>query len=67
VILDRDPWAFQLYGLLASQLTRIGQSTLPASETLASAVLPLSFRLVAGPTRPQIEVLHSDGKQKWFV
>jgi hypothetical protein len=29
--------------------------------------LPLVFRLVAGEARPRIEVMHSDGRQRWMV
>ncbi len=67
LIVDRDPWALELYRLDAGQLNLVGTSTLEKSNTLASAVLPLSFRLVPGKERPLIEVSRTDGDQKWLV
>jgi hypothetical protein len=34
---------------------------------LRSAVFPLTFRLVAGDPRPQIEVRHAETGNSWMV
>ena len=67
LLVDRDPWALELCRLTAGRLEVAGRSDLTRSDTLASNVLPVSFRLVAGKSRPQIEVAHRDGVQRWTV
>jgi Uma2 family endonuclease len=67
LIVDRDPWGLELYRLEEGDLALAGRSTLDEPVMLASAVLPLVFRLVPGPTRPQIEVQRVDGSQTWTI
>jgi Uma2 family endonuclease len=67
LLIDRDPWTLELYRLRKTKLARAGASATGQPKTLASTVLPLSFRLVAGDPRPRIEVAHSDGRQRWVV
>jgi Uma2 family endonuclease len=67
LLIDRDPWALELYKRRKAKLARTGRSTPEQPKRLASAVLPLSFRLQPGEPRPQIEVVHSDGRQRWLV
>jgi Uma2 family endonuclease len=67
LLIDRDPWALELYKRRKSKLARAGTSTPEQPKRLASAVLPLSFRLQPGEPRPQIEVAHRDGRQRWVV
>jgi hypothetical protein len=71
LLIDRDPWALELYrpGVGGVGLALAGTSTVGGGELLASAVLPLGFRLVAGEGggRPRIEVTHADGAQRWLV
>jgi Uma2 family endonuclease len=64
---DRDPWALELYRLQEGELVPVSTSTPDRPEAIASAVLPLSFRLVAGEGRPRIEVVHNDGVQRWTI
>jgi hypothetical protein len=56
-----------LYRLHDGQLSLVGQSRLDQPDVLQSTVLPLSFRLIPGDTRPWIEVCHNDGVQQWAV
>lgn len=65
--IDRAPWSLELVRLEGNALITVGTSTLEDPATIASAVLPLSFRLVAGEERPRIEVLHNDGVQRWTI
>lgn len=67
LLVDRDPWALELYRLWDGELILVGTSTPDRPEALASAVLPLSVRLVAAEDRPRIEVTHADGQQNWRV
>ena len=67
LLIDRDPWALELYRLSDGQLRLVGRSDLDKQEVLASAVVPTSFRLVPGAKRPAIEVAHRDGVQRWLV
>ncbi len=65
LLIDRRPWALELYRIDGGELRLVGKSTLESSNILASAVLALSFRLVDGASRPTILVAHSDGIQTW--
>ncbi len=67
LLVDRDPWTLELYRLQGGEWTLAGTSTPERPDELASAVLPLSFRLMPAEGRPQIEVAHHDGQQSWRV
>jgi Uma2 family endonuclease len=65
LLVDRFPWALELYRLRDGALVLVGKSTADRPEVLVSEVLPLTFRLVAADPRPRIEVVHVDGVQRW--
>jgi Uma2 family endonuclease len=65
LIVDRYPWRLELYRLQNGQMLKVGQSDLNQPNILQSSVLPVSFRLVAGSARPQIELTHSASGQAW--
>jgi len=67
LLVDRDPWALELYRLTDGGLELVGRSDVAASNVLTSTVVPVSFSLTAGASRPQIEVRHHDGVQRWIV
>jgi Uma2 family endonuclease len=67
LVIDRKPWALELYRLEGDQMRLVGRSTLEQPETLASTVVPLTFRLVPGDPQPRIEVRRSDGTQDWLI
>lgn len=67
LIVDRYPWALELYALNSGRLELAGRSTLDDPQTLQSTVLPLQLRLVPGDARPLIEVTRSDGSEQWLV
>lgn len=58
LIVDRDPWAVELYRLTGDALSLVGRAELPDSSPVASAVLPLVFQVVPGPDRPRVQVTH---------
>jgi Uma2 family endonuclease len=67
LLIDREPWALELYRLDAGRLERVGSSTFGKPDPLLSTVLPVSFRLTSGAQRPAVEVAHRDGVQRWLV
>ena len=67
MLIDRYPWSLELYHLTAHRLELVGRSDVTATAVLSSGVVPVSFRLVPGKTRPMIEVSHRDGVQRWLV
>ncbi len=67
LIVDRDPWSLELYSLRGDQLIPSGVGRVGTPEALASTVLPLTFRLVAGEPKPQIEVVHNPDGRSWRV
>ena len=67
LLVDRDPWSLELYRLTSGSLTLIGSSGLAAPHELKSTVVPVSFRIMAGTPRPQIELTQHDGVQRWVV
>jgi Uma2 family endonuclease len=66
LIVDRDSWRLALLRLAEGSLVSVGDSTVEGGEEVASAVLPFTFRLVAGESRPRIAVRHESG-QVWNV
>jgi Uma2 family endonuclease len=67
MLVDRDPWQLELYRLEGNRLALIGQLIPGDGQMLRSDVVPVSFRLLHGRPRPQIEVVHRDGVQRWLV
>jgi len=63
LIVDRQPWAIELWRLHDRQLVETGRSTIDATTFLDNQVLPVRFRLAQGAERPQIEVVKLDGSQ----
>lgn len=67
LLVGRDPWQLELHCLARGRLEPAGRSEPGDSAALASEVVPMSFRLVAGDSRPRIEVMHHDRVQRWAV
>ena len=65
LIVDRNPWAVELYQLHNGRLVSAGRSDAASQTVLASAVLPLSFQLRPGTPRPTILVSHATSAQTW--
>lgn len=65
LIVDRDPWAVELYQLQGGKLVLVGTSDLATSAVLASVALPLTFQLQPGTPRPTILVTHTATAQTW--
>jgi Uma2 family endonuclease len=67
MIVDREPWSLELYRLDGNEIQLVGTSRLDEAALLSSDVVPVKFRLLSGDARPQIEVTHRDGVQRWLV
>ena len=67
LVIDRDPWALELYRNEGKRLAPAGRATPDAPEALVSRIVPLTFHLVAAEPRPRIEVSHHDSPQRWSV
>ena len=67
LIVDRDPWALELYRHDGKGLVLVQKATLAQPTTIASNVVPLTMQLAPGEKRPVIHVAHTDGQQKWTV
>ena len=67
LLIDREPWALELYRLTGEEMKLVGRSDLGNAAAVTSEVVPLSWRLVPGEERPRIEIKHADGQQQWTV
>ncbi len=67
LLVDRDPWALELYRLRSNRLKLVGKCTLAKKDVLQSSVLPLTYTLVPAKPRPKIQVTHRQTGQKWLV
>lgn len=65
LIVHRDPWYLELFGLVGGKLVSAGRSDLADPQTLPSGTIPLTFRLVPGTDRPRIEVTHPPTGRTW--
>ena len=62
LVIDREPWALELYVLKRKSLKLVGRSTSEDQAPLSSTLFPITFRLLPGEPRPLIEVATSGGK-----
>ncbi len=67
LVIDRRPWAIEMYQLSGDQLVTAGRSDAVNRLILASSVLPLTFQLRDGSPRPTIVVTHTATGQVWVV
>jgi Uma2 family endonuclease len=67
LLVDRQSWTLELYRREKGQLQEVGRSSVDAGEVLGSAAVPLTFQLVSGDPRPQIQVTHVDSGRQWMV
>lgn len=65
LVVDRYPWAIELYQLQSGKLVLVGTSDTETSAVLTSGVLPLTFQLQPGTPRPTIHINHTTSGQTW--
>jgi Uma2 family endonuclease len=56
LLVDRRPWQLELYRRENLRWDLVGRLSLDDPQVLSSQVLPLTYRLITGATRPKIEV-----------
>ena len=64
LIIDREPWVLELYRRRRNRLVLVGTCQ-PNGAALESRVVPLSFQLVAGTTRPAMVFQQLPNGQAW--
>jgi hypothetical protein len=67
LVVERDPWAVELFTLANGALVSAGRSEVSNGLLLTSAALGLTFKLVAGASRPRIEVTQPASGKCWVV
>ncbi|HEX6984891.1 MAG TPA: Uma2 family endonuclease [Planctomycetaceae bacterium] len=67
LILDRDPWRLELFRLADGAMSSVGVSTPESGGTLRTVSAPFTWRLVAAPDRPRVELVCSETGQRWVV
>ncbi len=67
LIVNRYPWQLELHQLNNGEMVEAGKSSLDQPNLLSSLVLPVTFRLVPGTSRPQIEIVHTATGQTWTI
>jgi len=67
LIVNRDPWRLDLLRLTRGQLQSAGVSTTESDQPVTSDVLPFSFRLLRGETRPAIQATHLPDGKSWTI
>ncbi len=67
LVIDRDPWVLEFYRLQDKRLQLVNSSTVENKGLLECETVPLSLKLIAGDTRPQIEVTHRNTGQRWTI
>lgn len=67
VVVERHPWAVELFQLQASNLVSVGRSDEANGVILTSSVLPVSYRVVPGTSPVRVEVTNLNTNQSWNV
>lgn len=67
LIVDRYPWALQVYRLQNERLERVAESTFDNEATIASEIVPLSFQLCAGEAGRQFVIRQQNDEQNWTI
>jgi len=65
LIVDRDPWAVEMYQLQGGRLVTVGTTTAENSGVLKSSVLPLTYQLQLSTPRPTLLISHTGTGQTW--
>jgi len=67
LLIDRKPWRLELHRRSDDGWTVAGTSDLENGAWITSDVLPLTFRLQSGQTRPAIEILRTEDQARWVI
>lgn len=67
LIIDRRPWALELYRLRDGRLALVAKTGPKKSRHLRSEVVPFTFALAAGKDRPVVQISHQSDGRTWSV
>jgi Uma2 family endonuclease len=67
LVIDRQPWQLEIYELIDDQLKLRDTSELSTRNVISSRTVPLTFRLLPGDLRPQIQVSATTGERTWLI
>jgi Uma2 family endonuclease len=67
LLVDRNNWTLEFYRLRKETLTLEAVSSVDDANRIVSRVLQVTFRLLAGPSRPIIEVQRASGGESWLI
>jgi Uma2 family endonuclease len=67
LVVDRMPWRLTLHRLIGEKLVPVMTNEVNDAAVVRSEVLPFTFRLVAGPARPQIQMTYHGDGQQWLA
>lgn len=67
LLVERRPWRLELFARRDGRFEPVGSSDPASATAIASTVLPVAFRLLAGDPRPQIEVTRIADGQRWLA
>lgn len=67
LIVDRDPWALELFRRQGERLVLTGRTTLDELAELQAESISLTFELLAASPRPNIRIKHHVAGQEWIV
>ena len=65
LLIDRKPWAIELYTLQDGRMVPVGVSRPETGQVVTSGVVPLTFRLVTEDGQVKVEVGHPADGQMW--
>jgi Uma2 family endonuclease len=65
LIVDRYPWAVELYRLVGGKMELVGTATEANGAVLTSAVLPFTIQVKTGAKRPAVHLAHTGTGQMW--
>ena len=68
LLVDRHPWALELYRVDNTDWVLVGRADLQNSrDAIASELLGLTLQLIPGDPRPEIEIVRKQSGAKWLV
>lgn len=67
IVVDRAPWAVELYRLSGSQLSLVSRTEIGSSTVLETESVSLRCRLVPGPERRLSEATIPNGSKSWLA
>lgn len=65
LIVDREPWTLEMYRNADGRLTKVGESTLASPDAVEAWTVGLTFQLLPGEEKPQIQVKHPANGREW--